>query len=209
MAEARSCADCNSGPLERRNSSGFCGRCVGRHNLRKPGVREKIKRAARMRLAADPVAKAEAAERMRKVQALPQSKAARKKRWDKDKPWIAGNAAQPPGSEARRRAAKSLVNTRLAWCPPHLRHQYLELTQVKRMKAAEAREMILAQDRAEIERLRNRMGYEEAQPAPIGRPQVWPDCPEKLRPEYNRLRRNGMTSAEARRKLEGRAAAAG
>lgn len=132
-------------------------------------------------------------------------RAKRLRLWEKGLP-----AANAP--EVRARAAKATSATKLAWCPPHLRDQYRELLCKKRIKAAEAREMILAQDRAEVERLRNRMGYEEpveTAPAPMGRPQVWPDCPEKLRPEYNRLRKRGMKAADARRKLESRIAAAG
>jgi hypothetical protein len=64
-------------------------------------------------------------------------------------------ASQAP--EARAKAGRTLSARRLAWCPGHLRADYLHLVNVKHIKAAEAREIILAQEAAEIARMRREM----------------------------------------------------
>lgn len=203
MSERRTCGGCPA-TLGERNTSGFCRQCFSKHVPMSEDRKAKLREGIRRRIAADPEFKKSLQERARKASRSPNAVKARTERFRREKIWEAGNkAARNP--EARKKAAIATRDTRLAWCPPHLRQAYLDLIYVSRIKAAEAREMILAQDRAEVERLRNRMGYEEPaepEPAPMGRPQVWPDCPEKLRPEYNRLRRNGMKAADARRKLE-------
>jgi len=71
-----------------------------------------------------------------------------------------GNAAKTP--EIYARAGKRLSETRLAWCPPHLRDDYIMLTQQKRYLAAEARQMIEDQHELAMARWRRSVGIEVA-----------------------------------------------
>lgn len=153
----KTCAECST-TLGPRNTSGYCARHVGIANMRRPGVREKAARNMRLRLAADPVLREGYQARMRAHQALPQAREARRQRWLAEKPWIKGNEVQPKGGEARQRMAASISARRLAWCPPELRDDYRLLTNVKGLKAAEAREMILEQHEAEMARFRRSIG---------------------------------------------------
>jgi hypothetical protein len=57
---------------------------------------------------------------------------------------------QSPEHIARRAAAIS--NARMAWCPQHLRDEHKRLVRVKKVPAAQAREIILNQWQAEMAR---------------------------------------------------------
>lgn len=52
------------------------------------------------------------------------------------------------------------------------------------------------------EQIRNRVVAALGTGKKRGRKPVWPDCPDHIRPEYDRLRRKGVRSAEAREILE-------
>lgn len=177
MPKGGVCLDCGT-ELGARNRSGFCRRCVGRANLRKPGIRVKIaeknrermaspevraemSRRMKLRLAADPELREKYVATMRKANQSPACYAARRRRWAAEKPWIKGNEAQPAGSEPRQRAARAISATRLSWCPPHLRDEYRFLTEIKRLLAAEARQMIEDQHEVEMTRWRREHGYSE------------------------------------------------
>jgi hypothetical protein len=144
-SQPRTCIHC-SGPISRDNRSGYCKGCTS----------VAIKRA----LAADPARKAALVARARAIHRLPQSREARRRRWVENRYWERGNAALPAGCEARKRGGKVLTARRLAWCPPALRSQYLELVNRKRVKAAEARRLILEQHEIEMRRWRRSIGAE-------------------------------------------------
>ena len=200
-------AKCKSCPTElaRRNKTGLCRECYRKNpNAVSAETRAKISAGQKRRHLEDP----ELAERRkvlaRKASRSPAAVKARTERWKREKMWERGSqAACRP--EVRAKAGKSIRETRLAWCPPHLRDDYIHLIRGKRFSAAEAKRMILEQDAAEVAAVRRRMNYQEPEPeerGPVGRPAVWPDCPEKLRPAYDKLRRKGVPAAEARRELE-------
>lgn len=197
------CKDCGK-ELGRRNKSGYCRACSGRAVWRNPANREAHRKAVRRKIHGDPETLAKYRENARKAAASPATAKARKERWQRDRVWEKGNlAARAP--EVRERAGRATALTRLPWCPPHLLDLYRELTRDKRIPAAEAKRMVLDQERAEIADLRRRMNYKEPEPEPsakVGRPAVWPDCPEHLRPRYERLRKKGVPSAQAREILE-------
>lgn len=172
MPTVANCKDCGTG-LGARNRSGFCRRCVGKANLSNPEsarkiaeahrrrmaspeVRAALSRKMRARLAADPELREGYVARMIAANSSPACDAARRRRWAAERPWEKGNAAQPAGSESRARAGRQISATRLAWCPPHLRQLYRELTQIKRLKASEARQVIEEQAEAEMARFRRK-----------------------------------------------------
>lgn len=157
--QPRTCADCGS-PLSPRNTSGYCGRHVGAANMRRPEIRARMVNGIRRRLASDPVLREQYRANIRKAHQSPKAIAKRKERWAKEKPWIAGNAAQPAGSEPRKRMAATISATKLAWCPPHLRDAYRALTR-KGHRAAEARRMILEQHETDMRRFRQSIGAEQ------------------------------------------------
>lgn len=197
------CKDCPA-ELSQRNTSGYCRKCIGRAVWKKPGFREKQRRGIKRAIHGDPATLEKYRENARKAAKSPAAAKARKERWHRERVWEQGNlAARAP--EVRERAGRATALTRLPWCPPHLLDLYRDLTRTKRIPADEAKQMVLEQEAAEIAAVRRRMGFEEPEEAPapvLGRPQVWPDCPEELRPEYERLRRKGVRSEDARRLLE-------
>lgn len=159
MATAPStCADCGTS-LGQRNTSGYCGRHVGAANMRRPGARAYQVHRLRLRYAGDPELCAANADRLATAREMRDPEDLRA-RWLAGRPWVKGNAAQPKGSAARRRMAASLSNTRLAWCPPHMRDRYRALTK-KGVRAAEARELILQEHEIEMRRWRRSVGIEQ------------------------------------------------
>lgn len=77
----------------------------------------------------------------------------------RDKPWIKGTEARRD-PEVCKRANRRQSATRLAWCPPHLRDEYRRLTRQQRMKADEARAIVLKQAQIEDQRFRDRLARE-------------------------------------------------
>lgn len=203
MNQCKSC----SAVLGRRNQSGFCRNCYSQNVPVSEETKRKISKGIQRRIQADPEFKKNLQERGRRAANSPATAAARKERWLREKVWEQGNqAARKP--DVRKRAGRSTTATRLAWCPPHLRQAYLDLIYKQRIKGEEARRMILEQDRAEVERLRNRMGYREPEPVSQepknkgGRPSHWPDCPPHLLKQYKTLQKKGIRAVDARRLLE-------
>lgn len=139
------CRNCR-GRIARGNRSGYCRGCTG----------VAMKRA----LEADPIRKAALVKRLVAIARAPGRREQKRARWLAGRFWERGQAAQPAGSDARRRMAKSLSDTRLAWCPPHLRDKYRQLTKSKRLRAADARRMILEEHEAEMRRWRRSVGLD-------------------------------------------------
>lgn len=145
--------------LSARNKSGYCRQCIPAALAKDPAHREKQRAGIKRGFMANP----ERLEMYRRNAAAasrsPAACLAREVRWLRDKPWIAGNqAARAP--EARAKAAKATRATRLAWCPEHLRPQYLSLIYSKRLKADEARRIILEQHEADMQRFRRQLAAE-------------------------------------------------
>ena len=194
------CKSCRA-TLGARNQSGYCRKCFSRSVPVSDETRAKISAGIKRKLMEDPEFAEQRKEHARQASRSPAAVEARTERWNRERLWEKGTAARCK-PEVAKRAGRPLSARRLAWCPPHLRQAYRDLINVKRIKAAEARRMILEQDAAEVAAVRQRMNYQEPERGPIGRPAVWPDCPEKLRPEYERLRRKGVLAVDARRLLE-------
>jgi hypothetical protein len=162
--QPRTCAAC-SAPLDRRNTSGQCKRHFAK--TPSPETRAKISESRKRRFATDPAFKERQAAMARAAASSPRSRAAAVANLKRTRAWIAGNAAQPRGSESRQRAAKNAALTRLAWCPPHLLEQYRALMK-KDIKHAEAKRLILEQHEVEMRRFRRSIGAEPPPPAPLG-----------------------------------------
>lgn len=64
----------------------------------------------------------------------------------------AGHAAQPKGSEPRRRAAENRSQSLLAWCPVEYREEYRRLVYTKRLGPGGARAVIEEQIAKDAER---------------------------------------------------------
>lgn len=153
VKETLECRDCGKA-LEKRNTSGFCRVHSAAHKMGDPRQRAKMARSRRMMFLADPEKREAAAERMRQVRELPQSRARRGENLRGGELARLSNALRPAGTKSRIIAGHRVSATKLAWCPPHLRPLYRELTQEKRLKAAEARALIEEQEAAEMVRFR-------------------------------------------------------
>lgn len=162
--ETPRCRECGK-LLEKRNVSGFCRPHATAHIMSDPANRAKVSDSRRKMFMANPEAREAQAERTRAMRSLPQSRAARGRNLVGGELGQRGNAARPKGSAARMKAGARVSATKLAWCPPHLRSLYRDLSQGKRMKAAEAREIVLAQHEVDLARWRQEHGYVKGEPA--------------------------------------------
>lgn len=150
----RLCSDCST-PISLRNRSGRCRPCSFRASLanpvvaakrlervalaaRNPEVRKRmsegVSRYRQARMASDPRFAEQCRERGREL--------ARSR---------AGNAACPPGSEARLRAGAKIRAKRLCWCPLDRQDEYIAL--MRTIGASEARRIILDDIAAQRARL--------------------------------------------------------
>lgn len=163
-SQPRTCAECGA-TLGRNNGGGRCRQHTDW--TPSPETRAKISESRKRRFAADPAFKERQAEMARAAARSPRSRAASVANLKRTRAWIAGNAAQPRGSESRARAARNAALTRLAWCPPHLLGQYRALMK-KDVKFAEAKRMILEQHEVEMRRFRRSIGAEPPPPPPLG-----------------------------------------
>lgn len=147
----RVCSVCG-GPISKVNVSGMCRVCNPK--FRSPDHSEKVSAGIRRRYATDPAYLDELRKRAKRLSDRPDVVERRTRKFIENRVWEAGWAAQTP--EVRERARRSISAKALAWCPPHLREQYRQL-RAKGVPREEAREAILAHEKAEIERLRRRM----------------------------------------------------
>jgi len=156
IREPKHCATCGD-ELGRNNKHGYCRRHLAAAIMQRPNVREKQREGVRRKIAADPVylesLRKRAAEHARKPETMEQ----RTRYFRENRVWELGTAAQPAGSEARKRAGRTISAKRLAWCPPYLRKQYLTLIR-NHYGQEEARRIVLDQEAADIERMRRKMG---------------------------------------------------
>lgn len=149
------CATCSK-PLSRKNRSGYCKHHVSAAKAQDPAWREAQRVGAKRALQVNPERMEALKARVRARNASPEHRA-----WAADRARQIGlhaigqQSANNPESIAKR--AASSAATKLAWCPPHLREQYRHLLYSKKIPAAEARQMILEQEAAEVAALRRRM----------------------------------------------------
>lgn len=138
--KTRLCAACNRSANGRNPNKNRLNREAMKRHMSDPAYRERALRRAhegyRKRMAADPDMRA-------RISAQAKAMAATR----------AGIAAQPSGSEPRRRAVESRRRTLLGWCPEAYLPEYQRLVYSKRLRAAEARAIIEAQIKADEARL--------------------------------------------------------
>lgn len=137
-APCKACRKCGKA-LKRRNKTGFC--------------KAHWQRAV---FIADPSQK----ERMRAIAErnlrTPKATEARRRAAQASGAWRKALAAVTP--EDRRIAGARSRATKLAWCPPELRDDYVFLVKRRGWKAAEAREIILRQHETDMARFRRSIG---------------------------------------------------
>lgn len=150
------CKTCEK-ELSARNKSGYCAKHVGAAMLHSPEVRAKANRSLRLRFYEDAELRERTTQKLLEVRATPKAKAARRERWMKDQPWLQGNASMPAGSGPRRRAGEKISAQYMAWCPHHLREMYRDLTQSKRVPAAEARQMVEKHAQREMDAIKREL----------------------------------------------------
>lgn len=150
------CKECG-GKLGPRNTSGFCKRHAFKVAHQNPDFRANQIAGIKRKIAHDPVYK----DRLRdQARALSRDLSIAKRRsraFVENRTWEKGFAAAQT-AEARAKAGRSLTARRLAWCPPELRSDYLELLYKHHIKAAEARRMIEAQHELHMARWRRSVG---------------------------------------------------
>lgn len=150
------CNTCGS-KLGRGNKSGFCRRHVAAHNLSQPHIREAQKAGIARKHATDPEFLDGLRARARRLAEDPVINAKRTQHFKEGRFWELGTiAAKAP--EVRARAGRKASATKLAWCPPHLRADYLHLVRGKRFLASEARAFIEDQNEVEMRRWRASVG---------------------------------------------------
>ena len=147
-SQAKTCRDCPN-KLGRRNATGYCCRCVGRANMQNPATRARVSQSRRRNLHEDPAKLARLLSNLAEARKH-QDREANRARWIEGKLWLNGQRKNVAGSPQRILAGRRSSDTKLAWCPPHLREHYRELTNRKRIPAVEARAMIEAQHEAEM-----------------------------------------------------------
>lgn len=151
------CQTCGKA-LSRQNRSGYCKHHVSAAKAQDPAWREAQRAGAKRALQANPERMDALKARMRASNTTPEKRA-----WAAERARQMGLAeigravAQTPEAQAKRSA--SCTATKLAWCPPHLRESYRHLIYSKKIPAAEAREIILAQEQAEIAAMRRRLEW--------------------------------------------------
>jgi hypothetical protein len=156
-ATPKVCATCAT-PLSRGNRSGYCKRHVSAAKAQDPAWREAQRAGAKRALQVNPERLDALRARVRAMNITPEKRARTAEHAKRIGLHAIGQrTANSPESIAKRAAAS--VSTKLAWCPPHLREQYRHLLYVKRIPAAEARAMILAQEAAEIAEMRRRLEW--------------------------------------------------
>lgn len=160
--ERGSCLDCGS-LLGIKNRSGRCSHCQPAHANRDPAF-QKRRVAGIKRKWEDPEFLAKMrkiASRMGQKAALDEDLQERRRAWGK---YAYANWLGKPEVRARALAsptrARTMSETRLAWCPPEMRQKYRDLKRRTKMRAAEAKKIIL-REWADIQAVRD-PGFDEA-----------------------------------------------
>lgn len=133
------CIDC-SGPISKRSKTGRCRSCSGRFTARNPEKRAKCAATIRAYYRDETYAKrmGEAVKRgWANRLADPENREKARQHALRY-----GAAGTPPGSDMRRKAARTKSDNALAWCPPELRDEYRDLCRRRSFRAAEARAVL-------------------------------------------------------------------
>lgn len=154
------CKTCST-PLGRYNKTGYCRRHVSAFNLSRPEVRQRQREGIARKHATDPEFLDGLRRRARALGDDPDINARRTQHFKDGRFWELGSIASR-APEVRARAGRKISATKLAWCPPHLRADYLHLLNTKRFPAAEARSLIEGQYEVEMRRWRASVGVEAA-----------------------------------------------
>ncbi|BEV00097.1 helix-turn-helix domain-containing protein [Novosphingobium olei] len=178
------CATCGK-DLSRANVSGYCQSHVWQATRALPDFKERIRTGIKRKIATDPIYKDGLRKRAIALGQDPVINEKRTRHFVEGRIWeIGAKAAATP--EARAKAGRSISDTKLAWCPQHLREQYRFLIR-NHYGRDEARRLILEQDAKERQRLRIRMGAEQPQRIPSSEP-FGPPCTAELKLVMNAAR---------------------
>jgi hypothetical protein len=168
------CKECG-GALGPRNKSGYCRKHAFLAARQNPQFAERQLAGIRRKIAHDPEYKDKLRSRARALSADPEIAHRRSRAFVENRTWELGNLASR-SPEVRAKARRSVIETRVGWCPPHLRADYRSLVYTHHFRAAEARKMIEEQNELEMARWRRSIGVVE-QPiveelAPALKPEV-------------------------------------
>lgn len=139
-----------------KNQSGFCRACVCRRLNSDPAIKARRVEAIHRKLATDPAALEACRERCARARAANDGKGRFTSETAREAS-LKGNAARPKGGDVRARAAKRQSMTLLAHIPADRQADYRQLTQQKRLTAAEATAIVMHHDEVALRRLRKRM----------------------------------------------------
>lgn len=149
------CKDCKA-PLGKNNKSGFCRKCVGRAMWRNPDHVKKQRAGIKRKQMVEPEYLEKQRAAARALHGNPKTTAKRRASAKRVRLWEIGhNHCHTDEANAKRAASRRA--TALAWCPPHLRDEYMFLRRTKRLSVEEARQIILDQEAQEVARLKSRM----------------------------------------------------
>jgi len=156
-SRGRVCAKCPK-PIRNSNQSGQCRSCLLLGRRDDPEFQRRRVEGVRRKLRDDPLYAARMRENMRRVgKEAGQDPMLREKRSARGREIYATILSTPEVrvkvKATRVAVGKKLSDQRLAWCPEHLRGEYLFLIRRKRIKAVEARQLILAQHAADEAKL--------------------------------------------------------
>lgn len=143
------CKTCGKA-LWRGNKYGYCRSHIS------PEARANMTAGLRRKMQSDP-------EYMQRVIALARANVARPEHRQKlteaakqSGAWRKALAATTP--ESYQLAATRAAETKLSWCPPEYRAEYRRLKDTKRMRAHEAKAIILAQHEKDMAEFRRKLG---------------------------------------------------
>jgi hypothetical protein len=157
----RTCSDCPA-PIS-RSSRGRCRPCAAAYVNGCPEIARR-RRAALAAKFADPSFRAEQAARLAVSASTPRAIRLRRERGKEQarevlfRPDVRAHTMRP---EARARAGRSVSERALGWCPVARREEYRHLVRDKRIPAAEARAIILAELPGSVEHARRQIANRE------------------------------------------------
>lgn len=155
MSGGKTCGDCDR-VLGPKNKTGYCKFHCQQH--RAPDHGEKVSKARKRLFYTDPEALERARQSAKRAGQAPGATEARRKAAKRIGLHRIGQAAIT--AEHRAKAGRKASRTKLSWCPPELIGEYRHIRRNRGLTAAEAKEVILNQHEADLQRLRNRMaGY--------------------------------------------------
>jgi len=143
------CKQCQA-PLWKGNQSGYC------RNHITPERRAKMVDGLHRKMKEDPIYLEKLKANARKNAAKPGNLEKMIEAGKRAETWRIALAATTP--ESYKRAGRTLSENRMAWCPRELRDQYRDLTVRKKIRAPQARAIILAQHEKNMADFRRKLG---------------------------------------------------